>query len=257
MKGLHGKVAIVTGGGAGIGRATCDAFVSYGTSVVIAEINCESGLETEKLLKQRGGRAIFVKTDISDELSVESMISQTITKFGQIDILINNAACFIFKGVEASIEDWEKIFSVNIIGYAMCIKHIVPQMRKVGRGAIVNVCSMSAFIAQPSFLTYSTTKGALATMTKCLALDLAKDNIRVNSVCPGTVWTKSNEEFIKREFGLNRQEADKHPKIGGFHMLGRTADPSEIAEAIMFLASDSASFITAENLMVDGGCTAQ
>ena len=118
-----------------------------------------------------------------------------------------------------------------------------------------NVSSISSVIAQPDFVTYSATKGALTTMTHCLALDLAKHKIRVNSVCPGTVFSDSNAKFLMENKGLNRQQADHHPQIGGAHMLHRIADPTEIAEAIIFLASEQASFITAENLMVDGGYT--
>jgi dihydroanticapsin dehydrogenase len=130
-------------------------------------------------------------------------------------------------------------------------------MKKVGKGAIVNLCSISSFIAQPECMTYNATKGALATMTKCMALDLAPFNIRVNSVCPGTVWTESTAEFYQETLGISRPEADSHPDIGTLHLLQRNADPEEIAEAILFLASDSASFMTAENLMVDGGYTAR
>jgi dihydroanticapsin dehydrogenase len=129
-------------------------------------------------------------------------------------------------------------------------------MRKQKGGAIIHICSISAFIAQPGFVTYSTTKGAIASMTRCMALDLAKDNIRVNAVNPGTVWTDSNRDFIQKTLGYDRREAETDPNIGGKHVLKRTADPEEIANCVLFLASNRSSFITASNLMVDGGYTA-
>jgi dihydroanticapsin dehydrogenase len=142
------------------------------------------------------------------------------------------------------------------MGPALVAKHVVPEMRKVGGGAIVNLGSISSFIAQPQFVTYNASKGAVANMTRCMAMDLAADHIRVNAVCPGTVWT-SIVERLAREKGLDRASAEQHPDFGGSHMIKRMAEPREIAHAILFLASDEASFITAENLMVDGGYVAK
>jgi NAD(P)-dependent dehydrogenase (short-subunit alcohol dehydrogenase family) len=142
------------------------------------------------------------------------------------------------------------------MGPALVAKHVVPEMRKAGGGAIVNLGSISSFIAQPQFVTYNASKGAVANMTRCMAMDLAPDNIRVNAVCPGTVWT-SIVERLSRERGLDRSSADQHADFGASHMIKRMAEPREIAYAILFLASDEASFITAENLMVDGGYVAK
>lgn len=257
MRGLNNKVVVVTGGGAGIGRATCLAFAKYGAKTVIAEINNHFGTEVENCIINAGGHALYIPADVSNECDIQKTVKESINRFGKIDILVNCAAAFIMRGIEATVEEWHKIMSVNIMAYALCAKHIVPEMKKVGGGSIINVCSISGFIAQPKFVTYGATKGAVANMTRCMALDLAEDNIRVNAVSPGTVWTKSNENFIKNEYGLDRKGADEHPELGGAHMIKRCADPEEIAEAILFLASDSASFITAENLMVDGGYTAK
>lgn len=142
------------------------------------------------------------------------------------------------------------------MGPALVAKHVVPHMRRAGGGAIVNLSSISSFIAQPHFVTYNATKAAIANMTRCMALDLAPDNIRVNAVAPGAVWTQIVERQC-REAGMDRAAADKDPSWGGAHMIQRIAEPREIAYAILFLASDEASFITAENLMVDGGYTAK
>jgi dihydroanticapsin dehydrogenase len=171
-------------------------------------------------------------------------------------VLVNNAAVFVLGGVDATPEEWRRILDVNVMGPALVAKHVVPEMRKAGGGAIVNLGSISSFIAQPEFVTYNATKGAIVQITRCLAMDLAKDNIRVNSVCPGAVWTAIVAK-ITREMGMNRQEADAHPDWGGAHLLKRIAEPREIANAILFLASSEASFITGENLMVDGGYVAR
>jgi dihydroanticapsin dehydrogenase len=159
------------------------------------------------------------------------------------------------KGIDAAAEDWARIAATNIAGPALCAKYTVPEMRKVGGGAIVNICSISALIAQGEYLTYSATKGALLTMTRCMALDLARDKIRVNAVSPGTVWTEANARFIKQVYGLDRAGADKHPEVGGQHLFERTADPEEIASVVAFLASAEASFMTGENVVVDAGYT--
>ena len=257
MKGLDGKVAIGSGGSSGIGKATCRALISRGVKIVIADINVDEAQRTVADLNKDSDVSYFIRTDISNENEIINLIEKCKEYFGRLDILINCAATFIMKGLDATPEDWQKVMAVNVAGYALCAKHAVPLMRKQGQGAIVNICSISGFIAQPNFWTYNASKGAVANLTRCMAMDLADDNIRVNAVCPGTVWTQSNEDFIGKNMGLDRQGADQHQEIGAAHMIKRCADPEEIAEAISFLASDSASFITAENLMVDGGYTAK
>lgn len=256
MRGLEGKVAVITGGGNGIGEATARAFAACKAAAVVVDIDELNGRRVTDAIVSHGGRACFVAADVSDNSEIEKMVEVSLVTFGRIDVLVNCAAAFIMRGLEGTPEEWQKMMNVNVIGYALCAKHCVPAIKKVGGGAIVNVCSISGFIAQKGYLTYNTSKGAVANMTRCLALELADNKIRVNSVCPGTVWTQSNERYIGQSMGLDRSGADIHPLIGGAHMLKRCADPSEIADAIVFLASDNASFITAENLMVDGGYTA-
>jgi dihydroanticapsin dehydrogenase len=256
MNRLKDKVAVVTGGGAGIGRATCELFGEEGAAVVVAEKNPETGPETVKRIKGRGGQAHFVATDVADETSVRHMAAEAARVFGRINILVNNAAIFVLRGIDATPQEWRQILDVNVMGPALVAKHVVPEMRKAKGGAIVNLASISSFIAQPQFVTYNATKAAIATMTKCMALDLAPDNIRVNAVGPGAVWTQIVER-LTREDGMDRAAADAHPDWGGAHILKRIAEPREIAYAILFLASDEASFITGEILMVDGGYTAK
>jgi NAD(P)-dependent dehydrogenase (short-subunit alcohol dehydrogenase family) len=256
MKRFEGKVAVVTGGGSGIGRATCLRFAEEGASVAVAEIDEARGRSVADEISRSGAKSLFVPTNVADESSVRSAVSRIASTFGRIDILVNNAAVFILKGIDATVEEWRRILDINVMGPALVAKHVVPEMRKVGGGAIVNLASISSFIAQPNFVTYNTTKTAILGMTRCMALDLAPDNIRVNAVCPGTVWTPIVMELSAKD-GLDRKAADADPKWGGSHMIKRIAEPREIANAILFLASADASFITAESLMVDGGYIAQ
>ncbi|MFD4544516.1 SDR family NAD(P)-dependent oxidoreductase [Streptomyces bauhiniae] len=258
MRGLAGKTVIVTGGAQGIGRAVADRVVQEGGNVVIADSHAEFGKAAAQEIDETSGRpaALFVLTDVSDEESVRSMTGQAVEHFGGIDQLVNCAAVFIMRGLEATVEEWRRIMDVNIMGQALCVKHAAPYMRERGAGSVVNIASISGHIAQPGYLTYNATKAAVANMTRCMAMDLAPDRIRVNAVNPGTVWNKNNERFHREQLGMDRAQADADPEIGGRHMLGRTADPEEIASAVVFLLSDEASYVTGENLMVDAGYTA-
>lgn len=256
LRGLDGRVAVVTGGAQGIGRATAERLVAEGVSVVIADIAEDHGTATEADLSASRAAVKFVRADVSVEDDVRNLANEAAAWLGHVDLLVNGAATFIMRGLDATVEEWRRILDVNVIGVALCAKHLVPEMRKAGGGSIVNIASISGHIAQPGYLTYNATKAAVANMTRCMALDLAPDNIRVNAVNPGTVWNANNERYHREELGLTREDADRHPDIGGRHLLGRTADPEEIAAAIAFLLSGEASFITGENLMVDGGYTA-
>jgi dihydroanticapsin dehydrogenase len=254
---LKNKVAVITGGGSGIGRATCERFAEEGAAVVIAERDEASGRETADQITKAGGRALSIATNVADEASVQQMVKVAERAFGTINILVNNAAVFVLRGIEATPEEWRQIMDVNVMGPALVAKHVVPVMRRAGGGAIVNLASMSSFIAQPNFWTYNASKAGIANLTRCMALDLVVDNIRVNGVAPGTIWTPIVQR-LTREAGLpDRAAADRDPKWGGSHMIQRLGEPREVANAILFLASNEASFITGEILMVDGGYTAK
>ena len=255
MDRLKEKVAVITGGGGGIGRATCELFAEEGATVVVAERHEASGREVAQQITDRGGRALFVQTDVGQEASIQQLAVAVERAFGRLDILVNNAAVFVLKGIDASVEEWREILDVNVIGPALCAKHCVPLMRRGGGGSIVNLASISSVIAQKQMVTYNATKAAIANMTRCMAMDLAPDNIRVNAVGPGAVWTQIVERLTS-EAGMDRKAADADAGWGGAHLLKRIADPREIAYPILFLASDEASFVTGSLLMADGGYTA-
>ncbi|HAA60053.1 MAG TPA: short-chain dehydrogenase [Planctomycetaceae bacterium] len=252
MTDLGGRVAVVTGGGRGIGAATCRRLSEAGARVVVAEIDAGSGQGVADEITD----GVFIETDVACEDSVREMVSRVVEELGGIDILVNNAAVFVMRGIDASDEEWRRSLEVNVLGAARVSRAVVPLMQAAGRGAIVNLGSISSFLAQPEFVTYNASKAAIASMTRCLALDMAPHGIRVNAVCPGTVWTPVVERMARDE-GLDREAAETHPDFGGAHMLCRLAEPREIANAVCFLASDEASFITAECLMVDGGYAAK
>lgn len=253
---LREKVAIVTGGGAGIGEATCVRFAEEGAAVVVADRDAAAAERVAGCLRDAGGRARAVTADMAVEDDIRQLVDAAVAEFGRIDILVNNAALFVLKGLAADTTDWRRSFDVNVVGPALLVKHALPHLRRAGGGAIVNLGSISSFIAQDDRYVYNASKGAVAQLTRCLALDLAPDKIRVNAVCPGTIWTP----FVQRlagEQGLDRAAADRHPAWGAAHMIQRCGEPREVANAILFLASDEASFITGECLMVDGGYTAK
>lgn len=256
MNRLENKVAIVTGGGSGIGRATCELFAEEGAAVVVAELQPPSADETVRLIAAKGGRALAVPTNVADESSVRNMILRAVAEFDKLDIVVNNAAAFVLKNHESTPEEWRLSLEVNVMGPALVVKHAAPELRKCGRGAIVNIGSISSFIAQPNMTTYNSSKAAIPTMTRCMAMDLAPDGIRVNAVCPGVVWTPTVQR-LTHEKGLDKAAADVHPDWGGGSFFKRLAGPREIAYAVLFLASDEASFITGAALMADGGYTAQ
>jgi NAD(P)-dependent dehydrogenase (short-subunit alcohol dehydrogenase family) len=255
---LTDKVAIVTGGAAGIGEATTLLFAEEGASVVIGDIDQTNGERVVEHVKKQGGKAIFVLTDISKERDSQTICTEALREFGRIDILVNNAATFVLKGLEATVEDWQKSLSVNVIGGSLMSRFASEAMKKndggKGKGAIVNLGSISAFIAQPNFVAYSSTKAAMVQMTRNIAMDLAPFNIRVNCVCPGTILTQASEGHCK-QLGISLEQFKAEE--GAKHLLNRVGYPREVAYAILFLASDEASFITGAYLMVDGGLTAQ
>ena len=250
---LEGKNAIVTGAGAGIGRATALRFAEEGAKVMVAERDEASGRETAERIRQAGGEARFHRTDVADAGAVERMVAAAVAGLGPVNVLVNNAAAFVFGRIEeVSAEDWTKVLGVNVLGYSHTVRAVLPGMREAGGGAIVNVASQSGFVAQPGFVPYNTSKGAVMQLTRCLAMDLAEDGIRVNGVCPGPVYTQASERHMDF-LGIDREEGRR--QFGQETLLKRMGEPVEIANGILFLASDEASFITGAHLVIDGGAT--
>ena len=252
---LESKAAIVTGGASGIGRAICEVFAEEGARLTIADIDVEGGEKTLATIRAAGGKAQFVATDVSQEADVEAMVRAAADAYGAVNILVNDAAAFVFGEVQdISDADWARVFGVNVIGQAYCVKHVLPHMQAAGGGSIVNLASVSGFIAQPGFIPYNASKGAVMQLTRCLAMDLAPHNIRVNCVCPGSVLTPATERH-RRFVGADREEF--LAEAGASNFMKRVADPREIAYGALFLASDEASFVTGTPLVMDGGLTAQ
>jgi NAD(P)-dependent dehydrogenase (short-subunit alcohol dehydrogenase family) len=250
---LTNKVALITGAADGIGAATAELFAEHGAAVVIGDIDDRGGTDVRDRIIAGGGKAVFVHADIANPTDAASLASAADITFGRLDILVNNAATFVLKGIDATPEDWHRSLDVNVIGTALVTRAAVELMRRSGGGAIVNLASISSFVAQPQFVTYSATKAAILQMTRNLALDLAPDSIRVNCVCPGTILTRASRDHMARVgMSLDDFVAAEGPK----HLLNRVGTPREVAHAILFLASDDASFITGTHLMVDGGYTA-
>lgn len=242
------KTALITGGSNGIGEATANKFLNNGYRVIVLDPSPPKNITNENL--------IYINGKIESQNEIEKAVEKIKSENIFIDVLVNNAGFFNGKGLEASSSDWEEILKVNVIGTFLMVKNIVPVISTNG-GAIVNVASISGIIAQPNYLLYSATKAAIINMTKCMALDLVEMNIRVNSVSPSTVWTENNEFYIGRDFGVNKEEAGYHPQLGGRQIINRVAAPEEVASVIYFLSMQDSSFITGENIKVDGGYTAR
>ena len=251
---VKNKVAIVTGGGSGIGRATCQLFAEEGAKVVVADINIDGANETVEHVRKTS-EAVAVEADVSKEADAKRIADAAVEAFGTTNILVNNAAAFIYGRVEDATEaDWDLILGVNVKGPAFCVKAVLPAMKAAGVGSIVNIGSISSFIAQPDYVPYNTSKSAVLNFTRCLAMDLAPFNIRVNALCPGVTHTPALDQAMEE---LNFSPEDAQKEWGDPALLKRVARPREIAHGILFLASDDASFVTGTHLLVDGGYTAK
>lgn len=248
---LQSKRTIVTGGASGIGRAICQLFAREGAKVVVADLDETGGEETVELIKKQGEQASFQRTDISNEADVEELIRSAVATLGGIDVVVNNAAAFVFGKVEdVTRADWDKVMGVNVIGPANVVRFALPHLKQSTASAIVNMASVSSLVGSPAFVPYNSSKGAVLQLTRSLAVDLAPDGIRVNCVCPGSILTAATDKHIAFE-RANRDEflaaaADES-------LLKRNGKPEEVAYAALFLASNEASFITGTQIVVDGG----
>lgn len=244
---FEGKVVIVTGAASGIGRATAGLFAKHGANVVVADVDGEAATAAAAEL---GGYSVGCKVDVSKDADVRAMVEFTMQTFRRIDVLVNNAG-FGFRGNVVSIaeEDWDRLMSVNLKGVFLCSKHVIPMMAKQGGGTIVNTGSYTAGIGIPDRAAYVASKGGVVSLSRAMALDHAADGIRVNCVAPGTV----HSPYFDRMFTQAADPAAMKKELDDRAPVRRMGRPEEIAEAIVWLASDKAGFAVGSTLTVDGG----
>jgi NAD(P)-dependent dehydrogenase (short-subunit alcohol dehydrogenase family) len=250
MGAFEGKVALITGGSSGIGRATAVAFAAEGARVAIGARRAAEGLETVRLVEEQGGEALFVETDISVPKQVESLVATAIARWGRLDYAVNNA------GIEGtpfvpvtdySIEVWNQVIDINLKGVFLSMKYEVPHLLKQAGAAIVNVSSVAGLVGGPGGSAYYASKHGVIGLTKAVAMEYATQGLRVNAVCPAVIRTAMAERFFH----------GKEAIVDSLHPMGRAGTPEEAAAAIVWLCSPQASFITGQALPVDGGVTAR
>lgn len=243
------KVIVVTGGATGIGRGISEMLAREGARVVIANRNAERGREAEQAIREAGGEARFVATDVAAEASCRNLVEEAVRAYGRVDGLVNNAGIFPRASLDETTEElWDQIFDVNLKGAFFCCKYAVPEMRKAGGGSIVNIGSANAYVGLPELFAYSVSKGGMITMTRNLANALAPDRIRVNFVNPGWVITEMEIEIQAKE-GHDEQWI---AEAGRNMPLGRHQVPEDAAYATLYLLSDEASQVNGDLLNVDG-----
>ncbi len=242
---LDGKVALVTGAGAGIGRASALAFAAAGARVVLADVDVAGGQETAELIALNGGEALFVKTDVTDAGQVDLLVHEAVSRYGRLDCAHNNAGVLgaVAPIVESPDDNFDRVFAVNVKGVWLCLKAEIRQMLRQGGGAIVNTASSAGLKGSPALPAYSASKHAVVGLTKSVALAYAKQGIRVNAVCPGYVDTDLLDRLFATE--PNKKESERAGTL-----LGRFGTPEEIAATVVWLCSDTASLMTAHALPV-------
>ncbi len=253
---VSGKVTLVTGAAAGIGRATAQKFADEGAKVVVSDIDQPGGEETVSLIKDTGGDAMFVRADISKPEDVAKMIDETVKAYGRLDCACNNAGIEgkIAPLAEQTIENFDAILSVNLRGTFLCLQAEIRQMLSNGGGAIVNLASVAGLIGFPGLSPYTASKHAVNGLTKNAALEYGKQGIRVNSVCPGGIDTRMLDSLAEQSTGGAQSTREMMEPL---HPIGRIGTPREVAELIVWLCSDRAGFMSGTNIPVDGGFVAQ
>jgi NAD(P)-dependent dehydrogenase (short-subunit alcohol dehydrogenase family) len=248
---VEGKIALVTGAASGIGRATAIAFAREGAKVVVDDINVEGGEETVRMIQGAGGEAIFVKGDVRVAAEVEALIHKTVETYGRLDCAHNNAGIIgeLAFSADCTEENWDDVMATDLKGVWLCMKYEIPQMLKQGSGVIVNTASAGALTGLPFTPAYCAAKAGVSQLTKTAALEYAEHGIRINAVLPGGTRTPLLRAFTKGDPSTETMRAQKIP-------LGRLAEPEDIADAVVWLCSDGARFVTGNPMLVDGGMVA-
>jgi NAD(P)-dependent dehydrogenase (short-subunit alcohol dehydrogenase family) len=250
---LHGKVAIVTGAASGIGRASAITFAREGAKVVVVDVDQRRGEETVEAIRAEGHTGVFDRTDVSREDEVKRLVGDTVARWGRIDILFNNAGVVLVKPLEETTEaEWDRVMSINLKAAFLTIKHVVPHLRRAGGGAILNTGSIGSIVGQLKTPAYIASKGALALLTKTLALDYGRDHIRVNCFCPGITDTPMLREHLG-----NGPEGEANIRKRIAHVpLGTILKPEDLARAALYLVSEDSAGVTGVTHVVDGGLLA-
>jgi NAD(P)-dependent dehydrogenase (short-subunit alcohol dehydrogenase family) len=250
MMRLQDRVALVTGAASGIGQAVAIRLSEEGAKVVVADINATGGQETVRQITDAGGQATFVEVDVSKVADCERAVSETVRAYGELNILVNDAAVMLEKtAVDTTEADWDRLVDVNLKGTFFCAKYAIIQFRKQGGGAIVNMASVNSFFAEGGIAAYCASKGGIAQLTRALAMDHSGEGIRVNAICPGWIETPMNAKFFAIGPHIKEQAAR-------LHAIGRIGQAREVAEGVVYLVSDAAGFVTGSMLTIDGGFSA-
>lgn len=250
---VEGKVALVTGAGAGIGRASAIAFAREGAKVVVADVDVESGEATAHTIEKSGGQAIFVKADVSQRSEVEAMVRKAIDVYGRLDCAFNNAGIGGSVGIPLADYDeevWDRVININLKGVWLCMKYELPQMLKQGGGAIVNMASVAGLVGGQLGVAYFASKHGVVGLTKAAAIEYGQSAIRINAVCPGVIRTRMGDSLFQ-------DNPKAEARLIGLHPIGRLGTPEEVAESVVWLCSDASSFITGHAMPVDGGFVAR
>lgn len=253
---LQGRVGLITGIASGIGRTGAQVFAEAGASLVLMDVDAPGGEETVSLINRAGGTATFIHGDVSAAADVKRAVTTAVENYGKLDLVWSNAGIGVYKTVpETEEEEWDRIIDVNLKGAFLVCKYSIPEIAKAGGGTVVLTGSINSFSAAPQWAAYCATKGAVLMLAKAMAIDHASQGVRVNCVCPGSVDTKLQEEWLKnRSDGRSYDEAVRQDKAD--HLLNRYATAEEVSRAALFLSCDDSSFTTASALMVDGGLNA-
>ena len=252
MFSLNGKVAVVTGGGSGIGRAISTVFGAQGAHVVVVDLDAGAAKDTAEVIADAGGTADAVSCDVSDAGAVRGTFDAIVARTRRLDILINNAGIAHVGNIERTLEDdFDRLYRVNVKGVYLCSQAVVPVMVKQGGGVILNMASIVSFIGVPDRFAYSMTKGAVLTMTKSVAVDYVKQKVRCNCICPARIRTPFVDGFVRKNYP-GREEAVLQ-ELSDYQPVGRMGTPDEVAYLALYLCSDEASFVTGQAYPLDGG----